>query len=404
MELKLNNLLEQYRYYLFDDYIPFMEKYVIDHEYGGFMCNTDRDGTNITKNKNIWFEGRGIWVYSFLYNKFGKEPKFLETARKSVRFIMKHEPKGEAMFPSGFTREGEPAGNTGLATLWRDPGWDMYGDLFVANGLAEFSKATGNDLYRKKAKDILLKCIRIYDCADYPYEVTYGPDVPHSRGLRILGHWMVFLHLATQMLEHRPDVEIEKIAGRCVDAIMNYHYNPEYGLLNEVLNHDMNRPDNGYSQFVYTGHAIETLWMVMAEAIRLNDNDLFDLAVRRFRRHIEAAWDDVYEGVFRGLDNVDQNTWKLDKVLWAQEEALVGTLMVVERTGAQWAKDLFAKIYSYVIENYPMKKYGYSLWINDADRKVTFKEHATRVENYHHPRHIMLNILCLEGMIKKSTG
>ena len=43
-----------------------MEKYVIDHVYGGFMCNTDRDGTNITQDKNTWYEGRGIWVYSFL--------------------------------------------------------------------------------------------------------------------------------------------------------------------------------------------------------------------------------------------------------------------------------------------------------------------------------------------------
>ena len=79
-ELTLEELREQYRYDLFDDFLPFLDKFVIDHEHGGFMCNTDRDGTNITKNKRAWYEGRGIWVYSFLYNNFEPNPKYLEIA------------------------------------------------------------------------------------------------------------------------------------------------------------------------------------------------------------------------------------------------------------------------------------------------------------------------------------
>ena len=33
--LTLDELQERHRYYLFDDYLPFLEKYVVDHEYGG---------------------------------------------------------------------------------------------------------------------------------------------------------------------------------------------------------------------------------------------------------------------------------------------------------------------------------------------------------------------------------
>ena len=50
----LESLLYQYRSDLFDDFLPFMEKYVIDHEFGGFMCTTDRDGTNINTHKRTW--------------------------------------------------------------------------------------------------------------------------------------------------------------------------------------------------------------------------------------------------------------------------------------------------------------------------------------------------------------
>jgi hypothetical protein len=36
-----------------------------------------------------------------------------------------------------------------------------------------------------------------------------------------------------------------------------------------------------------------------------------------------------------------------------------------------------------------------------GDRTMTFKKHASRVENYHHPRHLMLNILTLERLEKR---
>ncbi|MBE9509282.1 MAG: AGE family epimerase/isomerase, partial [Bacteroidetes bacterium] len=152
-------LLEQYRYYLFDDFLPFMDKYVIDHKYGGFMCNTDREGTNITQKKTAWYEGRGIWVYSFLYNKLKKDPKYLEIAGKSVEFVLKNEPTGNSLWPETFSREGKPL----------DKASAIYGDLFIASGLCEYSKASGEDKYWDKAKEILIKCVKIYNKSDYGY-------------------------------------------------------------------------------------------------------------------------------------------------------------------------------------------------------------------------------------------
>ena len=404
----IKQLLEQYHHYLFDDFLPFMDKYVVDHQYGGFMCNTNRDGTNITQNKTAWYEGRGIWVYSFLYNNLKKDPAYLEIAGKSVDFILKNSPSGDHLWTGSFSREGKPIG---------DPPNNIYGDLFVANGLSEYSKASGEEKYWDKAKEILLKCLRIYNKPDYGYIVNYGPggtynlknasanqtittpEIIHPKGPRVLGHWMVIIRLVTQMLEQRSDPELEKIADKCVDAIMNDHFNPEYNLINEALNHDLSRVEGPLSQFVYTGHAIETLWMLLYEAERRKDEALFNLVAERFKRHVEVAWDDVYGGVFRALDNVNENVWKTDKVLWAQEEVLIGSLYMIEHTGDQWAKDMFAKMYDYVIDKYPLKQYGYPLWILGADRKVTFEEQYSRVGNFHHPRHLMLNILGLERMI-----
>ncbi|MCW5977460.1 MAG: AGE family epimerase/isomerase [Bryobacteraceae bacterium] len=393
---RLEKLREQYQTDLFDDFLPFMERYVVDHEYGGFLCATDRDGARVNTDKRAWYEGRGICVYSFLYNNFGSERKYLEVAAKSAAFVLKNKPAGEGLWPATFTREGAPAS---------PPDTAIYGDLFIAEGFAEYSRAAGDPRYWDMAKEIVLKCVRIYDRDDYEPRIgeTYlGPGARPFPGARIQGVWMVLVRIATEMLKTRRDAEIEAIAARCVDAVMNRHYNPAFHLNNELLNHDLSRPDNEYGQLVYTGHAIETLWMLMYEALRLRDMGLFRTVAGRFRRHVEVAWDDVYGGVFRNLQHVDNNVWSVDKVLWAQEETLIGALCVVEQTGEAWAREMFDRTYAYVQAKYPLKQYGFPLWITAADRKVTFERHANRVENFHHPRHLMLNLLALERMLKRA--
>ena len=397
--MSLRELREAYRRYLFDDFLPFMDKFVIDHEYGGFMCLTDYTGERESDKKFSWFEGRGSWVYAFLYNNLAREQKYLDVAGKSLDLVLKSKPKNEdELWSKEITREGKPI---------TPPDGEIYGDLFIAEGLAEFSKATGEKRYWDDAKDLVLKSVRVYDRPDYRPTIgqTYlGKDARPFPGARIQGAWMVLLRVATQMLEMRADAELERIAARSVDAVLNHHFNPEFRLNNELLNHDLSRPTNEYSQLVYTGHCLEIMWMMMFEAERLKDKKLFDTFVERLRRHAEVAHDDVYGGFLRDLMNVEQNLWTLDKVLWAQEEVLIGSLLVFEKTGAEWAHELFDRTYDYITSTYPLNAHGSPIWMYAGNRKVefeAFKAMPKRIENYHHPRHLMLNLLSLDRMIKK---
>jgi len=405
--LTLEQLGDQYRRDLFDDFLPFMNTFVIDHEYGGFMCNTDRNGRNLDTNKNAWYIGRGIWVYSFLYNNFGENPEHLKVTRKAVDFILASSPEEGRLWSAEFTRTGEPIPPRGqyIGNKFVPVGQQVYGDLFIAEGLTEYSIAVNDETYWNLAKDILLKCMDIYDRPDYAptAPMVYLPDedagpVP---GARLLGVWMLVVRLTSQMLEIRPDPEVLAISNRALDAIFTNHYNPEYDLLNEVLMHDMSRPQNEYRDLAYTGHAIETMWMVMYEARRRNDRQLFDKAAQLFKRTLEVAWDDVYGGFYRGLKNVHENRWILDKALWVQEEALIGLLFIIENTGEEWAKEWFTEVYSLVQDKYPLRKHGYALWDLWTDRYFTFVEDAKRVGNYHHPRHLMMNLKTLERIAER---
>lgn len=388
----LAELIVQYRSYLFDDFLPFVEKYVVDREYGGFLCNTDLWGNPLTTEKNTWYQGRGLWSICFLYNKLSKKPEYLEIAERTVAFILKTRPQGESFWPANFSREGKPIA---------PPAPNFYGDLFIALGLQEYAKAADREDYWNLAKEIMMKCLRIYDQPDYFPEAarSYVETLPLIPGARIGGHWFMLLNLATSMLEAKADAEIEAVADRAIDAILNHHYNPDFDLINEVIHHDLSRPTNDIAQLVHTGHNMETLWMIMAEADRRKDMALFEKAAAHFQRNLEVAWDDVYGGVFTSLNHVDRFEWLTRKANWAQAETIIGLLMIIEQIGAEWAKAWFDRVFTYFIDKYPLKKYGFPLWIDYADRKVTFVEKEyTRVEVLHHPRHLMMAILILERM------
>ncbi|MFC1606372.1 AGE family epimerase/isomerase [Candidatus Latescibacterota bacterium] len=391
----LAELRDLYHYDLFDDYIPFHDEFVVDHEYGGFIVSIDRDGTMLASDKYARYQGRGLFTYGYLYNKLDNSPEILKILDNAVEFTVRHKPSGNNLWPEKFSRDGK---------LLQGPTIRVYEDLFIANGLSEYAKAVGSDKYWEMAKELLLKCLRIYDNPDYPPAGTdffTGVEGISVAGPRIQGHWMCFMDQATGMLEYKYDSDVEEVAARSVDAVLNHHYNPEYRLNNEIINHDLSRVDDPLADYVDMGHCTETSWMAMYEAVRLKDRELFDLAAQRLKRHAEVAWDDVYGGLLHTLHNVDKNTWGMGKAQYLQAEMLVGALCVIEHTGAQWAKDLFTKLYTYVREKFPLRQYGFPLWIDYADRWVTFERHSGRAENFHHPRHLMLNLLSIDRMIKR---
>ena len=394
-DYSLDDLRTFYRYDLFEDFLPFFDRYVIDHELGGFMCTVDRDGTRLSTEKRAGYAGRGIMVYSCLYRYLDPNPKYLDVAQKTLEFLMRAQPKGDALWAQSFTKEGAPLDS---------PSASVNTDMYIADGISEYAHAAGDEHYWKMAGEILFKCLKIYDTPGYLADAgkgILGENAPASNGFAVMDDWMLFLRLATRMLEFKSDPEVETVAGRCVDSIMNNFYNPGFGLINEFLNQNLSRPDNDLSQYISFGNNFQAQWHVLYEAVRRKDKKLFDTAAERYRHHIETAWDDVYGGFFGTLSNVDKNIWALGKIAYVQEEALTGLLCIIEHTGDEWAREWFSRIYAYVREKFPLKQYGFPLWIVSSDRKVTFVRHANRAENFHHPRHLLLNLQAIGRIIKR---
>ncbi|HEY5328973.1 MAG TPA: AGE family epimerase/isomerase [Acidobacteriaceae bacterium] len=396
----LPELRDLYHRDLFDDWLPFMERHVLDAGYGGFLCNTDFDGTHTDMEKEPLFEGRGIWVYSSLYRHFGKDPRYIEVARRSVELLEKSRPREDAFWCTTIHRDGSPSS---------PPGRVIPTDIGVAEGYAAYAQATGQQEFLDRAKQFLHKCVQIYDRRDYNPTVGsayFGATAPALPGARIMGSSMIMLRTAAQILEMDSDPAVDQLARRCADAVLRHHFNPEFQLNNELLLHDYSRPTDVYGQLCNLGNTLEMTWMLLDEATRQRDEAMFRVCAERFRRHAEVAWDRVYDGVFHGLLNVDENRLQMNKLLWAQEETLIDTLYIYDRTSDAWAAEMFGRMYKYVRERYPLTAHGSPIWMYATGRKATFEEFSglrKRIENYHHPRHLIHNLLRLDAMMARSA-
>ena len=393
--LSLPDLRRRYHGELFDEQLPFWNRCGIDHELGGFQCSLGYDGARVNDDKFVWFQGRGLWVWSFLYNHLEQDPALLEVARKTRDFLLKHFPQPNGSWASMVTRQGQLVA----------PERDVYGRYFAVEGLFEYAHAAGDS----EAHDLALKLFK-----QLFREETERPG-GHS-ATRPQGFWMVNINIATQFLRRESDPAVSEIADRSIEAVIDKHYNPDIQLNNEQLNPDFTRPP-GEQTKSNLGHSIETLWMVMEEARRRGDDQLAGVCAGRIHRHLNVGWDCIHGGLALWI-NVDQGGYEgpaervpgtdvefrsvgeynYTKTLWSLDEVLIATLLVIELGGGgDWAADYFTRAQQLIDERFSMKrKHGEPTYALFADRRITPPERSVRQDNYHRLRALALNLLTLD--------
>jgi len=392
-------LARKFRRELFEVVLPFWEQHGIDHQHGGFLCSLDHAGSLVSDRKFHWFQGRGIWFYSYLYQHFGRDPRHLETARRAMEFLLRHAPQPDGWWAEVLARDG---------SVLRPFQGDLYGMYFAVEGLAEYAAASGEARPLETALELFQKLWR---------EIHRNDFGPREQGL-----WMVNLLIATRLLERWHPEGVAEICDESLEAIVHRHYNPELGLNNERLSRDFSREPEEATKCVI-GHSVECLWMVMDEALRRGDGKLWELAAERIRRHLDVGWDHVYGGaatavnvghpeyewpvdhpVETGLEFHERGEYHYMKSFWAVNETQVATLPIFERTGAEWAARYFLLAEEARERRFSLRPRGYPLYLLFTDRQFSFQPRTFRQDNYHLPRQLMFNLRVLERMAPLSGG
>jgi N-acylglucosamine 2-epimerase len=397
--MTLSQLRDDYHRRLFQLYLPFWDKGGVDRQHGGFLCELNDDGTVHDDEKFLWYQARGIWVYSYLYNQIDRDPRWLEVARKARGFMVRSMYAGEGQWREKVHRDGTPLEGVGKT---------VYGWLFAAVGLAELYLADGRQEDLDLVKASLRAAVQAYDDPNYAdtFIMMYvGLDLP-VQGLRSQGHSMVVITALTRLLAQKPDPELEALLQRHVDLVVNKFWNPEYGIQNELLDHDYRRVDAA-KEHMYTGHSVETLWMVMEVALRRHDRALFHLAAGRVRHLLEMTWDYVFDGFGSGNYHVfgdgrhPQGPDFSVKTMWAQCEAMLACMMVLEHTGETWALAWYERMRTFTLRTMPNPSHG--VWRQAVDRQGKDIQRVGlsryRKDNFHQARYLMRNLEALDRMI-----
>ena len=261
--MSLQELLDFHRRYLKEIYIPNWDR-GIDWKYGGFDNSLAPGKEPNFEKKAMYYQGRGVWMFSYLYNNITHDKRHLEAAIKGRDFLVKNALVENYRWVSFLSRKGEKLSEP----------LDHYGDIYALQGLTELYKATKDekdiDMAIGTAKSVMERLLS-------PSNLHIGAHADSLEpGTRRLPCWQHFLGALTPLLKVRRDPAIEKIARYCVRVICQDHWRPEYGVLLEMLDGQFKpyiSDASSWGEFGLRGisgwHSIQACWMVMNEALRV---------------------------------------------------------------------------------------------------------------------------------------
>ncbi|PKM62553.1 MAG: N-acylglucosamine 2-epimerase [Firmicutes bacterium HGW-Firmicutes-21] len=371
---------------LLGDCIPFwMKSDLIDKENGGYITSVDREGRSYNNDKSVWFQGRCLWTFSALCNRYGKKDEWLNAAETGKEFLEKYCTDTDGRMFFTVTKEGMPLRKRRY----------MYSESFFVISMAEYALMTGDKDALKKAEDCFELMLRLFRAPETdPYKIT-PKSYASTRSDRASAVPMVLVS-ASQLLR-RCDPEradyYTSIANEMVNAIIDYHYKPELKCVLECVGPKGEFIDTPAGRTINPGHSIENSWFLMNQAIYTKDDELLKKALNILDWSLELGWDKRYGGFIYFTDvsgrPCEQLEWDM-KLWWVHNEVLIATLLAYGLTGDAKYWNWFEKTHLYAFGHFADKEYGEWYGYLHRDGTVSHTQKGSMWKGpFHHPRCLM---------------
>lgn len=349
---------EDFKSVLLENFVPFWTKFSPDKEFGGYLCGFMRDGELFYEDKSVWQQGRSLWMFSKLYNEFGKKIEWLDAAKCGYDFINKYcfAENGHMYFR--VTRDGKPLVERRY----------YFSEAFAIMGYAEYYKATGLKEAKERANNLFEKFYHYYVTPGvFPPKVN--PKTRKNRGHSIV---MIMMNVAQCMREVDDNPKYNKIIDDCLDVILNVFIKPEEKALFETVGANGERLNTPDGRFINPGHSMETAWFLMREAIYRKDKTIMEKSIQVVRWSLERGWDNEKGGIFYFVDLENKPVMSLEwdmKLFWVHCEAMIALTYSYWYSKEEWCLEWFEKIKAYVWDKYPDD--GHPEWFGHLHRDGT---------------------------------
>lgn len=350
-EEKINNIL-------MNDFVSFWETHAPDEKFGGYLCGFDRDGELFYEDKSVWQQGRGLWMFSKLYNEFGKKQIWLDCAKCGYDFLNKYCFAPDKHMYFTVTREGKPL------VLRRY----YFSEAFAVMGYAEYFKATGDEEVKKKAIDLFELMLKYYRTPGY-FPPKVEPKTRKNKGHSIV---MIMMNVAQILKTIENNKEYDKIIDECISILCNDFIKEDKKALLETVDSEGNFIDTPEGRLINPGHSMETAWFLMLEAKKRGDCGLMEKAIRVAEWALEIGSDKEMGGIFYFKDLYNKPVLSLEwdmKLFWVHCEALVSLSFAYWYTKDDKYMKKFDEIFKYS-EKY-FKDPGHPEWFGHLHRDGT---------------------------------
>jgi N-acylglucosamine 2-epimerase len=367
--------------------LPFWTNRALDESNGGVYTCFNNEGTELlSRDKYTWSQGRFVWVLSRLASLCNRgvldedAERCLEHAGKTVRFLRDHAilENGNCAFllsETGEKKESTPG--QGFDT-------SFYADCFVALGFSEYARVAMDAEVLEAALslyDRVVARLRSGDARSEPYPIPEGYE-PHAVPMIMLNtSWELANALRSAGHPRASDLEAR---GLAYAAEIMKKFCLEDCTIAEMLTKDGSASDTILARHLNPGHALESMWFVMAAAAEADRQDLVRNAVLAIRRAFELGWDTEQGGLLRFVDRdggapkgrktghpyerLILETWDT-KLWWPHSEALYATLLAAELAQYETLLRLYLMVHTYTFHTFPHPDDGVGEWIQIRDRR-----------------------------------
>lgn len=360
---RLRELREFYLTQLRQQVMPFWEVRVLDRPHDGLLHYFDRQGNVESTDRSTWAQTRMAYLFSLLWLELGDESNWREAAESARRFIVEHAHLGGGRFCYLCDRTGKVI----------DARRSAYSDAFAVMGLCTHALATGNDEDHgliEQAATQLLRNLSDPDFAEYHHFDLDARYAWHGPAMVALG----VAPLVRAVLD-------DELAGRLADwamlRVLRQFLNDDLQMLLEVTDRDGRPLDTDQGRITNPGHALESSWFCMEEALYQRDGKALQRALLACRWACEKGWDEQYGGLFAFVDTHGDrppgddvvsfgDRWD-DKLWWVQCESLYALALTACCSDDRFYWKRFEQLHDFTFRYLPDTEYGE--WYMSVDRQ-----------------------------------
>jgi N-acylglucosamine 2-epimerase len=344
---RIHTLAQQYRTTLLDDVVPFWLRHSPDKEYGGFLNCLARDGSVYNTDKAMWIQCRAVWTFSKLYNEVEQRPEWLNAARRGYEFIQRHGFDADGRMFFVVTRDGRPLRKSRY----------LFTETFGAIACAEYSKASGDQQALQKSKEIYRLII---DLHRNPGRLT-PKVIPETRTTKAHAMPMILLATTQELRKVDDDPLYKEVVDQSLHSVLHHFMKPERKALFETVGPNGESIDSPEGRCINPGHAIETSWFMMHEALHRKDNSLLRSALDVLKWSLDWGWDKKHGGILYFVDAEGKPTEQLEwdmKLWWPHTEALYALLLAHHITGDSFYEEWYEKVHAWAFGHFPDPQHG----------------------------------------------